>query len=108
VPLDSTAGQLILRFVDENGAPVSGVRITFSPFGGQNAFRMYDSGPGGSYIVDANSAGQTSTLGTVIIGNVTDGIGALSYRFNDVEYKTPDIMWVKPQATYARIRITGS
>jgi hypothetical protein len=104
-PLDTTAGQLIVRFYNSLGATVSGVKITYSPFLGTTSVKMYDTGPGGNFATDVNGTLATGTNGTVIITNVTDGFGALTYTYNTVEYKTPTIAWVKPQATFARITL---
>jgi hypothetical protein len=105
-PLDATAGHIVVRFVDALYVPMAGVRITGAPMKGLACARLYDSGPGGSYVADTTGAdgggtAQTSTLGTVIITNVTDGIGALSYTVNGVARQTPQIDWVKQLATFA-------
>ncbi|MBI5536182.1 MAG: hypothetical protein HY898_25900 [Deltaproteobacteria bacterium] len=104
-PLDANAGQIIVRFYSSLGVAVSGVKITYSPFSGNTSVTMYDTGPGGNFAVDLKGSIETGTNGTVIISNVTDGFGQLTYTYKTVEYKTPTIAWVKPQATFARITI---
>jgi hypothetical protein len=103
--LDATAGQIILRFIDSVGVPVSGVQITNSPMKGASSARLYDTGPGGNYAADTGGVAKTSTLGTVIITNVTEGIGAVSYSVEGLAFVTPDIAWVKPQATFAVVTV---
>jgi hypothetical protein len=105
VPMDPNAGQIIVRFYNSLGVTVSGVKLTFCPFTGLASRRMFDAGLGGNYVVDDNGLTTTGQNGTVIISNVTDGIGALTYVFGGVERKTPVIAWVKPQASFVRITI---
>jgi len=85
--------------------PVSGVKITACPFTGATSARLFDTGPGSNFVVDTDGKTTTGGNGIVIITNVTDNIGALTYDYKGTAYQTPGISWVKPHATFARITV---
>lgn len=100
-PIEQNAGQIIAIFVDDLGSRVSGVRVSTSPFASDGL--LYDSGPG-AFQTDSGSS-KTGSAGIVIFTNVTSGLGAFAYDYQDKTYASPAVTWVLGQATVVRVHV---